>query len=156
MVLQLALSLGGCAAGTGTAREASHSRAALPGAAREQPGVQVTSVLAADLGLPDVELRQVTGTGYELTHIGGRMGEAGVLHSVAVGRRVCTLPCSATVDDQGEFFFAAPGAPSSRTFRLQEPGGLVFTVRPGDKDQRKAGITLATLGGISSFMGLIN
>ena len=48
MVLQLALSLGGCAAGTGTAREASHTRAALPGAAREQPGVQVTSVLAAD------------------------------------------------------------------------------------------------------------
>jgi hypothetical protein len=153
LVLPLALSLGGCAAGT--AREAIHAGEAMPGAARGQPGVQVTSVLAEGLTLPDVELRQVTGTGYEVTHIGGRRGEAGVLHSVAVGERVCTLPCSAAVDDQAELFFGAPGAPSSKTFRLREPGGLLFTVRPGDEDQRKVGITLATLGGISSFVGLI-
>jgi hypothetical protein len=155
LALLLSLFVAGCAAAERPAM--GPDTTIEPPPSRLQPGVlRVTSALARDAPSVEVELRQVTGTGYEVRYLGGPMGEAHVPHAVAIGRPLCTLPCSVLVDGSQELFFTGPGLEATPPFALSADSGEVrFTVRPGSAARSAAGTTIAVLGGMSAAFGAV-
>lgn len=73
-----------------------------------------------------------------------------------VVRPVCKAPCGEVVDgrDGSQFYFAAPGMVSSRTFGLADKeGDVTARIKGGSAGRRYAGLAMTIGGGAASLTG---